>query len=90
MGWLRVDKASYSWASPFSYGGPDGIANTFVLTITHDLKSVIDLWGNVESNNGVIENDYRPFGVWKHYVITSDGTNLHVYVNGILTYQGTF
>ena len=90
MGWIRIDQASQHWASPFSYGGPTVTAKTFVLSICSDFKSRIDLQSNVESNDGVIENDYRPFGVWKHYAVTSDGTNLLAYVNGVLLYQGTF
>ena len=89
MGWVRVDQVSQHWASPFSYG-PGGTAKNFMLNICNDFKSRINLWGAVESNEGLIENDYRPFGVWKHYAVTSDGTNLLAYVNGVLLYQGTF
>lgn len=72
-------------------GAFGAIGKTFTLSICADLKSRIDLYDyHVETNDGIIEDDYRPFGVWKPYAVTSDGTNLLVYVNGNLTYQGTF
>ena len=88
MMWLRFDQVVVGIPSPFAYGGESTLLG-FFLFITNDRKTYIDVWGEVETNNGLIEDNYGPRGVWKHYAITWDGTNLLVYVNGVQTYTGT-
>ena len=96
MGWIRVDATSVSgWAAPFAYGG-SGTRNSLNFSVVAGTPTGtnIDVYGHCEeTNNGLIESDIGPFGVWKHYAITyeniSGGRNLLAYVNGILTYTGT-
>ena len=88
MMWLRFDQVVVGIPSPFAYGGESTLLG-FFLFITNDRKTYIDVWGEVETNNGLIEDNYGPRGVWKHYAITWDGTNLLVYVNGVEKYMGT-
>jgi len=94
MMWLRVDANSVSWAPAFGYGGI-GHRNMFYFNVVPDSPTGtnIDVHGDdEETDNGLIESDIGPYGVWKHYAITyenlSGSRNLLAYVNGILTYTG--
>ena len=64
-----------------------GVVGTLILEITADNKIYatreVAPWSLTSSN-------YIPDNIWTHIAMTYDGTNLRIYINGVLETSGTF
>ncbi len=81
--WFKAD-AFTNGPTPISYGGNGCNSSCYIIALNRPVNNAYNVSGHCNVSNFSYPYTIPPVGLWKHWVITTEGNTQYIYINGEL------